>query len=277
MTTPAARITSLRHATSSALRRGPVRRAVQWRRHQGLDPADVFLASYPKSGNTWLRHLVTIALTGRPTEWRGDLEQVSTRIGLHAGLKPTLSNGGRLIKTHEQWRPHYGRSVLLVRHPLDVLMSEWSYQANYSKRFPEYRGSFEVFVKRFAGGTTNSYGSWDAHTRSWLDLDDHSDTLVLRFEDLRSDPGAVLSRVLTFIGHDDHRHVDLAVADTTLESMKSKEARYWAARNADSPGFVRSGGSGDWAASLTAEQVALVTASSARGLELAGYSLDGSR
>jgi hypothetical protein len=57
------------------LRRSMLRRVVYGWRHRGLKPADVMLASYPRSGNSWTKLMLAELLAGsaevnsRSKEW----------------------------------------------------------------------------------------------------------------------------------------------------------------------------------------------------------------
>ena len=47
-------------------------------------------------------------------------------MGTHRPMKPVLPNGGRLIKTHEQYRSQYKRAIYLMRDLRDVMLSNWA-------------------------------------------------------------------------------------------------------------------------------------------------------
>ena len=69
-------------------------------RHRGLLPEDVMLASYPKSGSTWLSFMLAELL------WQAGREQTLLdnrylpQIGKQSRAIRRLPNGGRLIRTH---------------------------------------------------------------------------------------------------------------------------------------------------------------------------------
>ena len=67
----------IRHKASKTLLRAPV----IWMRHRGIDRNDIMIASYPRSGNTWLRFLLTKILTGRSAAF-DDVNNVIPEIGI---------------------------------------------------------------------------------------------------------------------------------------------------------------------------------------------------
>ena len=226
-----------------------VRRCMMAYRHVGLSESDVLLASYPKSGNTWLRHLLAYVSTGEPTLWRGSLGKVSDVVGRHASLPCIAKNSGRLIKTHEAYRTEYKRAVLLVRDPRDVVVSEYYFRRTYSADFYRYNDDFVIFAKAFMAGKTGGYGNWATHVASWLDAADASrcDVLIVPFEQFKANTVGEARRIVDFIGlAADDTLLEAAVKDCGVESMKKKEEEYWAAQGKENLGFIRGGKTGSW-------------------------------
>lgn len=164
-------------------------------------PDHVWLASFPRSGSTWLRrmlHDILIAprLAAPPMrEGIPDLHKSMARIG----RMPE-----RFIKTHYRFHPCYRRVVLLVRHPLGCLPS-----------YARYVGapSLDEFVPRSLAGH-GPYGSWAEHARSYLDSGlDERHLLVIRYEDLLADAAEAVHRVLSFSGASASAGLVRAVAD----------------------------------------------------------------
>ena len=233
------------------LRHSVVRDALLLYRHRGLSENDVFLASYPKSGNTWLRHLLATLLgnSAEKDDWRSAISHVGLQVGNHFKLPGILKNGGRLIKTHESFRPVYGKTILLVRDGRDVVVSEFHYRRNYRPTLASNQ-SFDEFVERFLTGRTCGYGAWHEHTLSWLDVHDMRDhsLLCIRYEDLKADPEEELKRVREFLDLEaTDEEIARAVEQNTVAAMRGREEKFWKDRK-DKPAvsFVRSGKAGGW-------------------------------
>src|SRR5215472_10450025 len=83
-------------------------------RHRGLDARDVFFASYPRSGSTWLRFLLFETLSGQSSAF-GKVNDCIPDVGDHLKAPRLLPGGGRLIKTHEPYRNSYEKALYIVR------------------------------------------------------------------------------------------------------------------------------------------------------------------
>src|SRR5438874_11935634 len=94
-------------------------------------PDDVFLVSYPKSGNTWVRFLIANLISDIPVTFL-NIEQRIPSIyilpdrALRAMPKP------RVLKSHECFVPRYRNVIYIVRDPRDVAVSYYHY--NLKKR-----------------------------------------------------------------------------------------------------------------------------------------------
>ena len=168
-----------------------------WLRHHGLDNFDVLLASYPRSGNTWLRFMLAEVLSGRPSDFE-TINRIIPEMGLQLLAHGLLPNNGRLIKTHEQFRPQYKKAVYIVRDIRDVALSNYARECAEGALFM----SFDEYLPLFLAGKTSGFGSWSRHVESWLKspLMSVEAMMIVRYEDLRHDTFGEVSRVLTFLG-----------------------------------------------------------------------------
>jgi len=109
------------------LRSTKLRVPLVWFRHLGLgrDTSDVFLASFQRSGSTWLRFLLCDVLTKGAADFRNVKFTIPDVRHYRRGA--VLLDGGRLIKTHEPYRKEYGKAVYIVRDPRDVALSLHEY------------------------------------------------------------------------------------------------------------------------------------------------------
>lgn len=243
-------------ATGRALlRASAARRLVIGLRHRGLAEQDVFLASYPKSGNTWLRHLVTYLVTREETDWQDRLLTLTHRVGKHPSLPKLTPDGGRLIKTHELYRPEYRRAIVLLRDGRDVAVSEYHWVRDYVGRAAKDL-TFEEFLDAFLHGGTNAFGLWHKHAASWVDgpAKHGADVHLVRYEDLKRDPAGRLREIAGYLklGADDEL-IDAALANGSVEAMRAKEQAYWAARGEPNKTFVRKAKAGGWRDVFTPE------------------------
>lgn len=254
---------------------GEIRRAAAFARGRALwqsRPSDVFVATYPRSGTTWMQFLLHLLV--RPeVEFRhiNDVCPWLERSLAVGSVEPRALAGlpsPRIFKTHllRQWLPREGRFVVIVRDPADVAVSYYELH----RALLGFRGSLDEFLARFESGRVQ-YGSWWAHVRSW---ERHAgpDVLWVRYEALRADPAGELRRVAEFAGlPSDAERIAAAVAGASLPRMKAMEERFDHAtsllleRGVRARSFIGRGRGGDGV--LTAQQRARIEAAGRRSFE----------
>lgn len=186
------------------LRRTPARRAVVSFKHRGLSACDVMLASYPRSGNTWVTLMLADLLTGQrvdmrdhvmPSSLSGPARMIST-IGDHRHAPGALPSRGRLIKTHEPYRYEYRHAIYLVRDVRDVAASVFRMREYETGRSQDW----DEFLDDFAAGHVGGWGSWHDHVAGWCAASRGSaDILVIRYEELVDEPAIGLARISQFL------------------------------------------------------------------------------
>ena len=92
-------------------------------RDAAVYPDDVFLVSYPKSGNTWMRFLVgNLVFPNDPITFANVERRVPSIYGM-SGRKLRLVPRPRYIKSHEPFHSKYQNVIYVVRDPRDVAVS----------------------------------------------------------------------------------------------------------------------------------------------------------
>lgn len=265
--------------------RSKLRAPSAWLKHRGLRSNDVFLASYERSGSTWLRFVLLEILTRNSAGFES-VNDFIPELGRHPDVAPLLPNGGRLIKTHEPYRREYKSAVYLVRDLRDVLLSNYARhdEMGFAVHFTDGRG-FDGYLESFLKGTTTHFGSWQEHVRSWLDspLAKNGNLLVIRYEDMRKNTEETLAKMVQFLDVKvDRELIRKAIANNSLEKMREKEDR--SKRNGTAQGlltnhkssredgrFVRSGAVGGWRAKLSPANAQLIQEYAGEALERMGY------
>jgi len=236
-----------------------LRAPLVWLRHLGLDSTDVFLASYPRSGNTLLRFMLGEALSGVPSNF-DRIQRVVPEIGVQVHAHPVVPGGGRLIKTHEPYRRKYRRSIYIVRDVRDVMLSSFARETALDV---VHIRTLDDYVRPFMQGKMTRFGSWQKHVDGWINspLANRGDLLVVRFEEMRNEPEGTVARCLEFLGKTlDASVIRAVVRNNSLEKMRAKEDQ--AKTLPKSPGeegrWVGKGAIHGWRHKLTAQQLEVV-------------------
>jgi len=240
-------------------------------RHVGIREDDWIVAEHPKSGGTWLAFMLGEALFGTDMDFSNQ-SRFMPAVGRHRHAPVVPGVGGRLLRTHERWRPAYARGIYLVRHVADVAVSY--------HRWLEWLGvpgvSFDEFLPEFLKGHIDGWGPWQRHVSSWLDARS-SAVHIVRYEDLRADTEGVLACALRFIGVPmDAAVLARAVENNTFERMREKEegarSSVFGTRT-EGTHFVRSGAVGEGLRLLRPDQIAMIDRFAGPQLRRLGYEL----
>ena len=246
-----------------------VRAPLVWMRHKSLRANDVFFASYPRSGSTWLRFVLYESISGQSSGF-GNVNESIPDVKDHKTGLSLMPNGGRLIKTHEVYHPEYRKAVYLVRDPRDVALSEYAYQTALGL----VNQPLDTYLPVFLSKGVNPFASWSAHVNSWLSAPlSPENLLVVKFEDLRRDTVAGVSEIVRFFGITPNEdQIRAAVANNSVERMKAKEKE--TPQRASKKGqFIRSGSVGGWRGKMNDAQIAIVREHAEKLLNRLGYPL----
>ena len=241
-----------------------------WLRHRNFCSSDVFFASYPKSGTTWVRFALFEMLTGLPAGFRLT-NQLMPEVGDHPKASRLLPGSGRLIPTHEHYRKEYHRAIYLVRDARDVLLSEFE----FLKALDFVRDDLDEFISNFLLTRVSIFGPWQRHVSTWLDspIAKTENLLLVRFEDVRQNPTVWFRRMAEFLGVEiDDDKIELAVANNSLESMREKERRE-PVRASIRARFVRNGAVRGWVSKLSPTQLSFIEQHTSSTLLRLGYPL----
>jgi len=252
----------------------------------------VWLASYPKSGNTWMRAFLHNLLTNAARPWDinrlgeltgGDVDtghyealagRPATSLTPHeiAALRPRVqehlaaaSPGSRFVKTHSASLSVKGiptinmavtaGTIYIVRDPRDVAVS-----------FAHHLGAtLDDTIALMARDNAMSdvgpdlvadfIGSWSQHVESWTARPGPG-LHVVRYEDMLTSPQRSFAAVARFLQLEPGRtRLERAVRHASFKVLANQERRggfHERSRNADR--FFRSGTAGGWRTVLSADQ-----------------------
>ncbi len=242
-------------------------------------PDDVFLVSYPKSGNTWTRFLLANLLHPEQSVNFANLRR----------LIPDFDGGGtkrdfdrlprpRIIKSHGCFDPRYPRVIYIVRDPRDVAVSQYHYHRK--RRKIEDDLPIERFLARFLTGENWDNASWGQNVLTWVGIRDGDPRfLLLRYEDMIADTSRELRKVTAFLGLDvTDEQIARAVERSSAGKMRKMEQE-----QSDKSGltkgsrkdlaFVRTASAGGWRSELPSPLVARIETAGAPLMRHLGYEL----
>ncbi|MEO0551188.1 MAG: sulfotransferase domain-containing protein [Pseudomonadota bacterium] len=165
----------------------------------------VWLASYPRSGNTFMRVLLKSYFGLKSYSQYNDIHDIGKQrdfaniVGHDMYSEPwedfykksTESNDLKIIKTHHA-PIDAAKTIYLVRDPRSVVVSLHNYLQNFSPLDLNRRDTI-------MGAT--AFGSWGQHITNWQPTK-RDDTLVVHFERLTKEPSVIADEVAEFLGID---------------------------------------------------------------------------
>lgn len=225
----------------------------------------VWLASYPKSGSTWLRAFLANLIANRATPLRPDelrdftddearadrysrlagrpntllsaTELASLRPDVHA-LIASEAQGTHLVKTHNlcgrfegyplcNWQVTAG-AICVVRNPLDVAISMTHHFGLTVAEAIARLGDERAAIANSAATVGSILGSWSTHVAGWADLAAATPekVIVLRYEDLLVEPEAQLGRAAELLAlGQDRARIARAVQHAGFDVLAALEQR----------------------------------------------------
>jgi hypothetical protein len=197
------------------------------------------MISYPKCGRTWLRLMVGRTITTHfnlPDEeetlflrWKRKPHPRVPSITVIHEDRPMLKAPHELEQTKARYKDK--RVIFLVRDPRDVIVSSY-FEMNkrghihgynpYESREPVFEGNLSEFIQRPEGGfdTILAYYNIWANNRHIP-----KGFLLVRYENIKTNPQRELRRVLDFLGLQDipNETIAEAVEYASFDNMRRME------------------------------------------------------
>ena len=158
----------------------------------------IALASYPRSGNTWMRMMIEEA-TGLPSGSNYE-DRFLNR-----------DNYGIVIKTHHLDRNKYRKAIIITRNPYDCIYSYFKWKTEISSK--NKNTTWEEHLR-------NEIPKYKEHVNHWKKA--NMPKLWIRYEDIKKNPHKELNKVLKFINYPlIIAKTNKAVEKTTLDTLKN--------------------------------------------------------
>lgn len=231
---------------------------------EGSQGGIYWLASYPKSGNTWMRAFIA-GLTGEKDEVDINVLETGEIASSYGLVEEALGFEISELSQEEidRYRPHAYRwiarqmkkpeyhkihdaytylpegeplippeatrgALYIVRNPLDVAIS-FAHHSHCSidqsiMNMGNPTFAFCAGKKRLHNQLRQKLLSWSDHVKSWLDAPGLN-RLMIRYEDMQGSPLETFSRAARFLGlPDDELSVSRALESCKMEKLQRQEA-----------------------------------------------------
>jgi len=248
-------------------------------------PDDVFLVSYPRSGNTWTRFLLGNLLYPKEPVTFSNIESRIPEIYFNRDRVLREMPHPRMLKSHECFQPHYPRVIYVVRDPRDVAVSFYHHNVKAGNIPDDY--PMVSFVPRFvAGEFDRKFGTWRDNVLSWISLRSESEKfLLLRYEEMKTNTEGALLQLAAFLESCSFRQIESRPevlrkvielsSPERMRALEKQEAGGWVLTKNTRPDkpFVRSAMAGGWKTQLTQESVAAIEDAWGDLMQKLGYDL----
>ena len=268
----------------------------------------VWLASYPKSGNTWVRaflhnllqnpdkplpldRLTQFTLSDSQFDWYARYtNKASTELTFEelAEIRPKVhrdftraSPDSVFVKTHQFLGESCGTplftmdvtagAIYIIRNPLDVVPSfadHFGISLDAAIAFMAWEGAYTAPTEARIPELINS---WSLNVQSWSQ--ENPAIHVMRYEDLQATPEKTFGKLTRFLNLSVPKpRLQKAIRFSDFNTLKKLEDRHgFTERSRHASRFFRAGRSGRWQSTLTDYQAGCIAAAHRVQMERYGY------
>ena len=230
-------------------------------------PDDIVIATFPKSGTTWLQNTV-YNLLGCPN---GPIERINHTVPWLQSVGVTLEDiekmeGPRVFTTHDYWSwmpeklRNTARFIYCARNPKDQAVSYFHHlqnmKASYGQKCSDMTFN-EYFDQIYSKKDVAEFGLWEDHNLEWLGQTSRKNILFLTYEDMKENSEREIRKMSEFLGlFVDEQRITDTLNKSRFEYMRNSDNLNLSWHLRGSKDFIRKGNVGGWVDYLIKEQSA---------------------
>lgn len=253
----------------------------------------VWLASYPKSGNTWIRIILSYLQSNNNLNINklhsSHISSSRDILNYYCGYNTSLLHNSEIdllryncnndfaksikelifIKCHESYRfinnkPILGsqenyKSIYIIRNPLSIVASFANHlNLSIDETIDIINNNDYCLVSKknkYQTQITQRIYSWSNHVKSWIN--NNNDINIIKYEELHNDPFKVLKKAFNFsnlVFSDDD--LTNAIENASFDKIyKQEKENYFIEKPLGSTSFFRKGKSNSWKEELNYTQI----------------------
>ena len=222
----------------------------------------IWIASYPKSGNTYLRSFISSYYFSKKGKFDFDLllnilqfpsvkfvkkkinsEMEASQNWIYNQQQFFSGNKIHFLKTHSSLNQYKGNNfttknlslgaIYIVRDPRNIITSmTHHYSLNYEQSYLKLINEKQTLLEKSIGEDYSNFtflGSWSSHYKSWKNTNEFN-TLFIRYEDLENNKLDTFRKIVNFINtlKKDNSSIDEkklvnSINSTNFSNLKNKE------------------------------------------------------
>ena len=222
----------------------------------------IWIASYPKSGNTYLRSFISSYYFSKKGKFNFDLllnvlqfpslkfakNKISSELEASQNWiynQQQFFSGDKVhfIKTHSSLNEYNGYrftdknlslgAIYIVRDPRNLITSmTHHYSLNYDQAYSKLINEKQTLLEKSSDGDYSNFtflGSWSSHYKSWKNTNEFK-TLFIKYEDLENNKLDTFKLIINFINNlkkdkspIDEKKFSNSINSTNFSNLRNKE------------------------------------------------------